>query len=666
MKGFEVLDSDLINQTIERDKHTVLVVDDDPATCYATARLLRSAGFKTREAATGMEALTLAPQGISAVVLDVHLPDVDGFEVCRLLRAQASTALLPVMHVSAAYITNEDKVRGLDAGADAYLLRPVEPAVLVATLQALIRARMAEEQLRRSEARFRAIYNDAPSGIALIDEDGRFVDVNPALSRMLGRAQRDLVGRVVSDFAPDGWGSFARDKTVTRGRAAKAWQGEFPLSRADGSTLHLEWTISPHVEQGVQIAIALDASERMQLNQRRQEVLEREHAARRAAERLSRTKDDFVAVLSHELRTPLNAIAGWVHILTMRGGSPEVMKGLGAIDRSVKSQARIISDILDVSRINSGKLHLECDWANPAELVAASVNSLQSQIESRGLVVKQDLQDSGKPAWLDATRFQQIVWNLMTNAIKFSYDGGRIDLALKREGDRLSLRIQDFGQGIAPEFVDQMFARFTQADSPGSRHQGGLGLGLSIVKHVVELHGGTVTAHSDGVGRGTTVLVDLSVGAPSAASRAQSAPAVSAEAPESPDALRELDVLIVEDDADAGEMLSVILADRGARTRFAVDFDSAIAAMEESWPDVVVGDIGLPGRDGYELIRAIRKMPPPTGRGGVAAVALTAFARLEDQEKALAAGFDAHLSKPVQPQALVAAICKVSRAKSLQ
>jgi DNA-binding response OmpR family regulator len=187
MEGFEVLDSDLINQTIERDKHTVLVVDDDPATCYATARLLRSAGFKTREAATGMEALTLAPQGISAVVLDVHLPDVDGFEVCRLLRAQASTALLPVMHVSAAYITNEDKVRGLDAGADAYLLRPVEPAVLVATLQALIRARMAEEQLRRSEARFRAIYNDAPSGIALIDEDGRFVDVNPALSRMLGR-----------------------------------------------------------------------------------------------------------------------------------------------------------------------------------------------------------------------------------------------------------------------------------------------------------------------------------------------------------------------------------------------------------------------------------------------------------------------------------------------
>lgn len=655
-----MLDSDLINQTIERGKHTVLVVDDDPATCYATARLLRSAGFKTREAVTGMEALTIAPQGISAVVLDVHLPDVDGFEVCRLLRAQAATALLPVMHVSAAYMSDEDKVRGLNAGADAYLMRPIEPAVLVATMQALIRARMAEEQLRRSEARFRAIYNDAPSGIALIDQDGRFVDVNPALTRMMGRAQRDLVGRAVSDFAPSGWFTLVTDKTVTRGAPAAPWQGDFPLARADGSTVHLEWTISPHMEQGLQIAIALDVSERVQLNRRRQEVLEREHAARTAAERLSRTKDDFVAVLSHELRTPLNAIAGWVHILTTRGGPPETMIGLRAIDRSVKSQARIISDILDVSRINSGKLHLECDWSNPAELVAASINSLQPQIESRRLVVQQELQDAGKPAWLDPTRFQQIVWNLLTNAIKFSNEDGRIILSLRRDGDRLSLRVQDFGQGIRPDFIDQLFGRFTQSDSPGNRHHGGLGLGLSIVKHVVELHGGAVTAQSEGVGRGTTLLVELPVGDPSANARGHAAPAAPA-APEHRDSLRGLEVLILEDDAEAREMLGIILADRGARTRFAVDYDSALASVGAAWPDVIVGDIGLPGRDGHDVIRAIRKMPLPAGSKRIAAVALTAFARPEDQEKALEAGFDAHLSKPVQPEALVTAIRRVSR-----
>jgi len=658
-----VLDSDLVNATIDRQSHTVLVVDDDPATRYATARILRGAGFKTQEAATGAEAIALAPE-VSAVVLDVHLPDVDGFEVCRIIRARPDTALMPVMHLSAAYVKSEDKVAGLDAGADAYLVRPVEPAVLIATLQALIRARMAEDQLRRSEARFRAIYNQAQSGMALINAHGRFADVNPALARMLGRPREALIGMSISELAPASWSAFVREKTEGLADAAASWQGEFPLTRPDGTLLFLEWSLSAHVEPGVRIGIALDASERMQLAQRRQDLLEREQAARATAEHHSRTKDDFIAVLSHELRTPLNAIVGWVHILNRRGGSPELLKGLDAIDRNVRTQVRIISDILDVSRISSGKLRLERESTDPAELIVSSIGSLRASIDDKHLVVEQDLAQSTCRAWIDPARFQQIFWNLMTNAIKFSRDGGRIGVKLACDGDWLTLSVQDHGQGIRPEFIGQLFDRFSQSDSPGNRLHGGLGLGLSIVKHLVELHGGEVEAQSAGPDQGTLMRVQLPAAQPAQADDEgpHSMPPDSEYPDEDLSAIHGLDVLVVEDNSDASEMLSVVLADRGARVRLAVDYDTGVQAARQAWPDVLVSDVGLPGRDGYELIRQIRLMAPPGSDRRLPAIALTAFSRPEDKAKALEAGFDAHLGKPLNPHELVAAIHRLVRA----
>jgi PAS domain S-box-containing protein len=654
-------DSDLINASIERDKHTVLVVDDDPATRYATARVLRAAGFRTQEAATGMQALAAAPQ-VSAMVLDVHLPDLDGFEVCRLLRAQPQTAHMPVMHVSAAYVQSEDKVAGLNAGADAYLVRPVEPAVLIATLQALIRARMAEDQLRRSEARFRAIYTQAQSGIALIDAQGRFEDVNPALARLLNRSRLELGSMPISHFAPPDWAEYVRARTVAGAGDGASWQGEFPLTRPNGSAVYLEWSISAPLDSGIRVGIALDASERRELAHRRQELLEREQAARVVAERHSRTKDDFIAVLSHELRTPLHAIVGWVHILSRRTRSEELLKGLEAIDRSVKAQVAIISDILDVSRISSGKLRLQREWTDLAELIATSMAGLRGAIEDKQLRVEQNLAGIAKPAWLDVTRFQQIFWNLMTNAIKFSEEEGEIRVTASCDGERLSLSVQDFGQGIPSEFIDQLFDRFSQSETPSSRLHGGLGLGLSIVKHLVELHGGTVQAQSEGVGKGTTMRVEMPVSQAGARPPGDvSAPAplnAASDAPSAVETLRGLDVLVVEDNPDASEMLGVVLRDRGARVRLAIDFDSAIRASRNVWPDVLVSDIGLPGRDGYELIRELRRMAP-TGRPALPAIALTAFARPEDRTKALAAGFDEHLGKPLDPHALVVAIGKL-------
>jgi PAS domain S-box-containing protein len=657
-----MIDTDVIYATIDRSVHTVLVVDDNPATRYSTARVIRAAGFRTAEAASGGEALELIAQGVSGVVLDVHLPDIDGFELCRMIRAKPATASLPVVHLSAEYVRSEDRVTGLNAGADGYMVHPVEPAVLVATMQALIRARTAEDELRKSEQRFRAIYDQAQSGIALLDGQGRFEDVNPAMLRMLGRTREEMVGRPLSDFVPPEWKAFIGAQIGHPSDEHTPWRGEFPLLAADGRPVRLEWNVSSHAQPGVRIAIALDISERYELEQRRRDLLEREQAARRSAERHSRTKDDFIAVLSHELRTPLNAIIGWVHILKRRGSTPEGAKGLDAIERNVKTQARIISDILDVSRINSGKLRLDREWTEPAELVVSSIDALSGSIDEKRIRVDAKVQGAHAPAFLDPARFQQIFWNLMTNAIKFSPEGGRIVVDLQRTGDRLRLEVRDFGQGISAEFLPQLFDRFTQSDAPGNRRHGGLGLGMSIVKHLVDLHGGEVSAASEGVGRGTLVRVELPVESQADTVSPVDAPDTDGGVDdEDSAAVHGLDVLVVEDDREASEMMTVVLSDRGARVRIAVDYDSALRAVQQAWPDVLVSDIGLPGRDGYELVRSVRELERERRAPHLQVIALTAFARAEDRDKTLAAGFDLHLSKPLKPHQLLEAIARCAR-----
>ena len=649
-----MIDSDVINETIDRAGHVVLVVDDNAATRYSTARVLRAAGFHTLEAGSAGEALALIANGVSAVVLDVHLPDMSGFEVCRLLRADPVTAALPVVHLSAEFTRNEDRVAGLEAGADAYLVHPVEPAVLVATVQALVRARTAEEGLRRSELRLRAIYDHAPSGILVLGAQGRIIDANPAMSALLGYSREELEQRGIRDLVPADW-QHVVDEQAAEPAASTGWRGRFPMTRADGSLVHLEWSLSARVEPGIRVAIATDASERVRLEQQRREVLEREQAARAEAERHSRTKDDFIAVLSHELRTPLNAILGWASVLLRTNPRPDSVKGLQAIERNVKAQARIISDILDVSRINAGKLRLVREDADPAEIVTNAIGPLRASIDDKQLRVTFDLEAGRGRAWIDPGRFEQIFWNLMTNAIKFSERGGEIRVGLVRSGPRLVLTVQDFGAGIEAGFMPQLFDRFTQEDSPGNRRHGGLGLGLSIVRHLAELHGGSIHARSAGAGQGTTMVVELAVDA--ADSQPSPAPAATDRLAEEADSLLDgLDVLVVEDDRDASQILGVVLADRGATVRTAPTVDVALSTLDVRWPDVLLSDIGLPGRDGYELIRALRAREKAACRAPIPAIALTAFARTEDRQKSLEAGFDEHLGKPINPHGIATAI----------
>lgn len=642
----------LVSLSIDRGRHTVLVVDDNPATRYSTSRVLKAAGFQTLEAETGAAAIAVAHENISAVVLDVHLPDMDGLEVCRVLRADPRTAYTPVIHLSAAYVESAHKIAGLNAGADAYMVHPAEPALLVATLQALIRARMAEERVRDSEKQFRAIYDKAPVAIMLVDAEGRFADVNPQAEELFQRSRAELMGTEVAALAPHSWADIVKKRFQDHGTSS--WEAEFPLLKADGREMMLNWTMSDHVEPSLHIGIVTDLTERRDFEQRRQDLLEREQAARVLAERHSRTKDDFVAVLSHELRTPLTLITGWVHMMRRAIGTPEtVARGLDAIERGAKAQGRIISDILDVSRLASGKLRLHREWANPLELVRTSLDALRDQALAKGVELSVESAGAEIPAWLDTTRFQQIVWNLTTNAIKFSKSPGVVTLRLARAGDELTLTVQDQGCGIDAAFLPFLFDRFTQNDTPGNRAHGGLGLGMSIVRHLSELHGGTVCAYSEGVGKGARMTVRLNVAHTDAVAAEQK----STVAPQQEGRLlRDRDILIVEDNVDTGDMLKVVLGDEGAKVRLASDYDSALREFQAAWPELLVSDIGLPGRDGYDLIRTVRQWEREAGRAPIRAIALTAFARPQDREHALAAGFNRHLDKPLQPYVLINAL----------
>lgn len=636
----------------------VLVVDDHPATRYATARVMRAAGFDTREAATGAEALALASKGVAAVILDMHLPDINGLEVCQALRRRAETANVPVICLSAAYGRDDDKVQGLDAGADAYIVHPADPALLVATVKALIRARGAEESLRYSEARFRAVYDNALSGICLLDAAGQVVDANPAMLALLQRERAEVVGRRLVEFAPPDWvvpiGQHLAESRAGVGR------GDFPLLRADGRLVHLDWRLSAHVEHGISLAVANDVSERVALLQQRQELLEREQAARAAAEHLSRAKDEFVAVLSHELRTPLNAILNWIQVLK-HSKNANLERGLDAIERNARAQTHLISDLLDVSRLDLGKLRLHLQPIQAAELLESSINAFDGQLAEKSIKVLVDVSGPREPILADGSRLQQVIWNLLSNAIKFSPPGGRIHVHLEQDAENMTLEVADEGQGIRKEFLPYLFDRFTQSDSASNRFHRGLGLGLSIVKRLVDLHGGQVSATSDGPGTGAKFRMTIPT-TPVAAAAAR-LPAARGGEPiailDEPSAdLQGLRIVVVEDDQEAREVLTMILRERGATVVQAADYEEGLQRLRDAGPDILISDIGMAGSDGYALIREVRRRQGDSAR--LPAIALTAFARPRDRQLALEAGFDAHCAKPLDTAELVAAIRRLT------
>ncbi len=502
--------------------------------------------------------------------------------------------------------------------------------------------------------KFRTLYVQAHGGICLLDAQGRIVDANPALLRLLRCDLAGVVGRRVSDFVAPDWVDGLASPATT------AWQAEFPLVDAAGARVHVEWSVSPFVEQGMSMAMATDVSERVAIHQARLELLEREQAARQGAERLNRLKDDLIAVLSHELRTPLNAIMSWTHVLLQQGGGETALRGLKAIERNGKAQARLIADMLDVSSIHMDKLQLTPEWCDPGDLVRSALEDMREAAATRGVELVGAHPAPLRAIQADVGRLRQVIWNLVGNAIKFTPAGGRVEVVLAESADALALAIVDNGRGIEPAFLPYLFDRFSQGEAASTRTRGGLGLGLSIVKHLVELHGGTIVASSGGPGQGSRFDIRLPSLQSLAGACAPPAGTLAALQDDlSADLLGGVKILLVDDDRDGLAALEIVLVDRGARVQIATDVESGLRRMAEFAPDILLSDIGMPGKDGYALLREIRRAEPPGRR--VPAIALTAFSRQQDVDQALAAGFDAHCAKPLRPLELLRLIARVTR-----
>jgi signal transduction histidine kinase len=623
----------------------ILNVDDYEAARYARSRVLRQAGFEVLEAASGEEALRLVKaERPDVVVLDVRLPDVDGYEVCRNIKADPAVGNVQVIQVSAAYRRAGDHARGLEAGADAYLVEPIAHDVLRATVRSLVRARDAEEALRRAAREWRLALDAVSDGVCFADAEGRVTRHNAPLSRLAGGA---LIGRPLHRVLADVLGA-ADGECLAAVHPTGLWTREayhagrwlcasaIPV-RDDGG--RLEGTV----------CIVADVTERRRLEEMTSEMLSAEQRARLGAEAANQAKDAFLAVLSHELRTPLTAMLGWLTML--RSGRLEpaaTVHALETVERNTRLLGQIIEDLLDVSRVISGKMSLVLQEVALEDVVHSALETVRGAAAARSITLETSI-DAPRPIVADGGRLQQVFSNLLSNAVKFTPDGGRIRVTGAVAGDWVTVAVTDTGRGIPASVLPHIFEPFRQAEAPNRPAHMGLGLGLAIVRHLVELHGGSVEATSPGEGRGATFTVRLPRNL-----RIVPEPGPAAE-PGSAARLDGVRVLLVEDDAETRDVLGAMLRDAGAVVIAVAGAREALEAFRREPPDVVVSDLAMPAMSGFDLIRAIRMLAPEAG-GATPAIALTAFAEGQHRDEALRAGFDRHVAKPVDVGQLARAV----------
>jgi PAS domain S-box-containing protein len=559
------------------------------------------------------------------------------------------------------------------ARAAAHTRRTLAGALRSATDEINVR-KAAERALAEQRERFRVTLSSIGDAVITTDREARITFMNDIAERLTGWSLREAMGRGLTDVFPiineDTRQPVADPcQKVLRTGAVVGMGNHTALVGRDGVERPISDSAAPIINgdgriQGVVLVFRdVSAQRKREQDQEaadrdREQLLNSERAARTDAERATRLKDEFVATLSHELRTPLNAILGWTQVLRRgRSGDPAaVARGLEVIERNTRLQAQLISDLLDVSRIVSGKLRLELELVDLAGVIDAAIETVREAADGKKVKIVREL-EPGVPTLVgDHARLQQIVWNLLSNAVKFTPEGGEVRVGLGRQDVAAVVTVKDSGIGINPEFVPFLFDRFRQADSSTTRRFGGLGLGLAIVKQLTELHNGVVTADSAGDGQGATFTVRLPLGvAPEEGVTDRSAASAGNHRPITGVRLDGLTVMVVEDDGDTRELVNRLLTESGARVQAVGTAAAALEQFLAERPDILVSDIGLPGEDGYSLIERIRALDPTQG-AGVPAIALTAFARSEDRTRALQAGFQAHVVKPVEPAELVATV----------
>jgi len=523
----------------------------------------------------------------------------------------------------------------------------------------LIEQRQSEQALRQSESRFRFIVESAKDyAIFTLNLNGIVTSWNAGAQRLLGYAEAEIVGchnRTI--FTPEDAEQGKPDRemhlALTQGLAEnERWHVRQDGSRFWGSGLVMPLQDEAGTTQGL-VKILQDKTTERQNAAEREQLLQQEQAARSEADRANRIKDEFLAVLSHELRSPLNPILGWTQLL--KGGKLNANRqreALETIERNAKLQTQLIDDLLDLSRIMQGKLSLTVAPISLTFVITAAVETVQLAAEAKQIQILLDLTTEIAPISGDAARLQQVIWNLLANAVKFTPKGGRVTVEL-RQIDRLAqIRVIDTGKGISSDFLPYVFEYFRQADSTTTRKFGGLGLGLAIVKQIVEMHGGTVQVASSGENQGATFTVELPVieqAVPTPSEPAQP------QAENLEYSLSNLQILVVDDEADTREFQSFLLTQSGARVIAVASGLEALQVFDRFIPDVLVSDIGMAQMDGYMLIQNIRSRSPEQG-GTIPAIAVTAYARDFDQQKALQSGFQAHITKPVEPDVLIKTI----------
>jgi PAS domain S-box-containing protein len=655
----------------------VWLLEDSPLDAEHAIRALSACGVRVfRDGASLLEELARGDLP-DVLLLDWELQGLSGIEVCRFIRRSYDHLTLPVVMLT----VHSDKsflLEALTAGANDFVIKPFHASELSARVGTAIRTKhlfsslvRAHAELERerarveeSEAKYRRLAESGVIGVVETDLSGVLLDANDAFLALLGRSRAELAAGKLS-HAPE---CRVLDERAIRelmdAGVTSHYEKEFV--RPDGNVV-IARVAAARVRRGQRcVAYVLDVTHERHVEADRARLFEAERRARADAELASRMKDEFLAIVSHELRTPMNAIVGWAEIMEHASApSPQFAKAIEVIRRNARVQAKMIDDILDVSRVVAGKVRLEPRTIDLVTVIDQAIEVARPAAEAKRIEIERSSGETAIPLVADAERLQQIIWNLLSNAVKFTEPGGRVTISATPEPGRVMLEVSDTGRGIAPEHLHQIFDRFLQIDPTTTRSQGGLGLGLAICRHLVELHGGTIRARSEGLGHGATFSVCLPLEAKLPASAPEDGPASGADFLSSRPLSRApslvgLELLVVDDEDDSRVLAATILRAAGASVTECSSAKEAFQAFSAKAPDVLVTDVAMPGEDGYSLLRQVRDLPPENG-GGAPCIAVTAYARTEDVARAIKAGFSRHLSKPFASASLIRVVADCAR-----